>query len=96
MFKHHFFAIETSGLSLDQARMLVSWMREWDQHFQFIGHDEHLNALKKECELNQFFGNRCSGEHAPVLASSKALISFNDQEFPNLVLATWRREDLLF
>ncbi|MBP9682917.1 MAG: hypothetical protein KBD76_16070 [Bacteriovorax sp.] len=88
MFKHHFFAIETSGLSLDQARMLVSWMREWDQHFQFIGHDEHLNALKKECELNQFFGNRCSGEHAPVLASSKALISFNDQEFPNLALAT--------
>jgi hypothetical protein len=88
MFKHHFFAIESNGLTLPEARTLVSWMKEWNLEYQFVGNDEHLTELKSELATNKFFGNRCSGEHAPVLASSKALISFNDQEFPNLVLAT--------
>lgn len=88
MFKHHYFAVEASGLSLKEARELASWMNEWELTFQFIGNDEHLNPMKGEFETNKFFGNRCSGEHAPVLAGSKALISFNDQEFPNLALAT--------
>lgn len=88
MFKHHFFAIEATGLSLEEARKLSSWMKEWKLEFQFIGNDDHLLELKGEMEANKFFGNRCSGEHAPVLAAGKALISFNDHEFPNLVLAT--------
>ena len=88
MFKHHYFAVEAVGLSLPEARELSSWMMEWDIPFQFIGDDEHLTAMKGDFETNKFFGNRCSGEHAPVLAGSKALISFNNQEFPNLVLAT--------
>lgn len=88
MFKHHYFAIEATGLSLDQAREIASWMTEWEFPFQFIGADDHLNAMKADYQSNNFFGNRCSGEHAPVLAGSKALISFNDQEFPNMVLGT--------
>lgn len=88
MFQHHFFAIEATGLSVEQAVDIASWMQEWEIPFQFIGNDEHLNSIKGNYESNKFFGNRCSGEHAPVLAASKALISFNDQEFPNLVLAT--------
>lgn len=88
MFKHHFFAIETTGLSLQAAREIASWMKEWNLEFQFIGPDAHLDSLKKELPPKSFFGNRCSGEHAPVLASSKALISFNTHEFPRLVLAT--------
>ncbi len=88
MFKHHFFAIEAAGLTLKQAREISSWMQEWNLEFQFIGVDEHLNEMKKDFESNKFFGNKCSGEHAPVLASSKALISFNNQEFPNLAFAT--------
>jgi hypothetical protein len=88
MFKHHYFAIETTGLSLTEARELAGWMSDWELQFQFIGNDEHLSDMKKDFETSKFFGNRCSGEHAPVLAGSKALISFNNQEFPNLVLAT--------
>jgi hypothetical protein len=88
MFKHDYFAIETTGLSLSFAKELVSWMNEWEIPFQFIGADDHLNVMKANLDTKKFFGNRCSGEHAPVLAASKALISFNDQEFPNLVLAT--------
>lgn len=88
MFKHHFFAIEATGLSLKEAKNLASWMKEWNLEFQFIGNDDHLNEMKSSLETNKFFGNKCSGEHAPVLAASKALISFNESEFPNLVLAT--------
>jgi hypothetical protein len=91
MFKHHYFLIETTGLSLAEANEIASWMNEWEILFQFIGADDHLNAMKSGTENGKkikFFGNRCSGEHAPVLAASKALISFNDQEFPNLVLGT--------
>jgi hypothetical protein len=88
MFKHDYFAIETTGLSVDEASDIANWMTEWEIPFQFIGGDDHLLALKSTLLGNKFFGNRCSGEHAPVLAASKALISFNDQEFPHLVLAT--------
>ncbi len=89
MFKHHFFAIEAKGLKLQEAKLLVEWMKEWNFLFQFIGPDEHLSEIKtNELPANLFFGNKCSGEHAPVLASSMALISFNHEEFPNLVLAT--------
>ncbi|MFA6235846.1 MAG: hypothetical protein WC635_00855 [Bacteriovorax sp.] len=88
MFRHHYYAIEATGLTPDEACDIASWMNEWGLLFQFIGGDEHLSSIKANYEDNAFFGNRCSGEHAPVLAASKALISFNDQEFPNLVLAT--------
>lgn len=88
MFKHHYFAIEATGLSLQEARELAFWMGEWELPFQFIGNDKHLNSMKPDFESNKFFGNRCSGELAPVLAGSKALISFNEQEFPNMALAT--------
>ncbi len=87
MFPHHFYAIEASGLSLIQARSIISWMTQWGFNFQFIGSDEHLESLKKEFDLNKFFGNRCSGELAPVLAASKALVSFNANSFPQLALA---------
>ncbi len=88
MFKHHYFAVEATGLSLEEAIELTSWMKEWELEFVFVGPDDHLNSMKNNFQTSQFFGNRCSGEHAPVLAGSKALISFNDQEFPNLALAT--------
>lgn len=88
MFTHHYFAVEARGLCLEEARELATWMKEWELPFQFIGSDEHLNSMKADFEANKFFGNRCSGEHAPVLAASRALISFNNQEFPHLALAT--------
>jgi hypothetical protein len=88
MFKHHYFAVEATGLSLVEAIELTSWMKEWELEFVFVGPDDHLNSMKNNFQTSQFFGNRCSGEHAPVLAGSRALISFNNQEFPHLALAT--------
>jgi hypothetical protein len=88
MFKHHFFLIEAKGISLENAKDLITWMKEWNYSFQFIGPDEHLQSLKKDFPESTFFGDRCSGEHAPVMASSKAFVSFNQEDFPALALGT--------
>ncbi len=86
MFKHDFFLIESQGLNQGEAQKIISWMREWHYRFQFVGPDAHLDELKKECPESAFFGNRCSGEHAPVMAASKAFISFNTEDFPAMAL----------
>lgn len=88
MFKHHFYLIEAQGLSMDDAKNIITWMNEWNYQFQFIGSDEHLSALKTTYPENTFFGNRCAGEHVPVLAASRALISFNTENFPQYPLGT--------
>jgi hypothetical protein len=88
MFPHHFFLVEADGITELQAQQIIDWMREWSFEFQFIGNDEHLNSLKIKHPENKFFGNKCSGEHTPVLAASKAFISFNEHSFPNLALGT--------
>jgi hypothetical protein len=88
MFKHHFFLFEAKGISLENATKLVGWMKEWNYAFQFIGPDDHLASLKKDFPENTFFGDRCSGEHAPILAASKAFVTFNHEDFPALALAT--------
>ncbi|QDK41296.1 hypothetical protein DOM21_07470 [Bacteriovorax stolpii] len=88
MFKHHFFLIEAKGLNINEATNLIEWMKEWNYSFQFIGPDAHLSSIKSNFPENTFFGDRCSGEHAPVLASSKALVTFNTEDFPALALGT--------
>lgn len=90
MFKHHFYLVETKGLKEDQVRSLIKFFEETKREFQFLGDDEHLANLKNEYanRPNMFFGNRCSGEHAPVMASSKMFISFNEIDFPKNAMAT--------
>lgn len=88
MFKHNFFLIESQGLNMGEAQDLINWMREWHYEFQFVGPDEHLAELKKDCPESAFFGNRCSGEHAPVMAASRAMLSFNTEDFPSMALGT--------
>ena len=88
MFKNNYYAIETQGLGVNQARDLAEWFKEWSIPFQFIGVDEHLNDLKSSLSSNTFFGNKCCGEHVPVLAAAKALISFNSENFPQYSLGT--------
>lgn len=88
MFKHHFFLIEAKGLSAAEGKTLTTWMKEWNYAFQFIGPDENLQELKSDFPESTFFGFRCSGEHAPVMAASKAFVSFNEEDFPGNALGT--------
>lgn len=88
MFAHKFFAIESDQISVTQARQLVQWFTKWGHPILFIGNDDHLTDLKKELGDKMFFGQKCSGEHAPVLASSKALVCFMTSGFPKMALAT--------
>ena len=88
MFKHHFFLIEAKGVNEERAKLLAEWMKEWGFSFQFIGPDAQLTNIKKDYAENVFFGDKCSGEHAPVMAASKALISFNENDFPALAMGT--------
>jgi hypothetical protein len=88
MYPHHFYLIDTTDLPLTFAQQLVNKFESENISFQFIGPDEHLKSLVFSVESkNHFFGERCSGEHAPVLAASKAYISFNCSQFPKMALA---------
>lgn len=87
MFKHDFYTVDTRGLTLSQVNELKQFFEKRQVRFQFIGPDLHLETLKKSEPENRFFGERCSGEHAPVLASSRAFISFDKVMFPKMPLA---------
>lgn len=88
MFKHSYFLIDAVGLTLEQGYEIAQWMKEWDLDFKFIGKDDHLDKMKADFPRKNFYGTRCSQEHAPVLAGARAFISFNEEEFPKMVVAT--------
>lgn len=91
MFKHDFFTVDTRGLTVDEMIALVDFFEKRNERFQFVGPidglGEKFESLKKSSPENRFFGERCSGEHAPVLASSRAFISFDNVKFPKMTLA---------
>jgi len=94
MFPHHFLLIDVEDLNRDEASLVMDFLQSHHLKFQFIGPDSHLEALKQlEMEKSEprkdlFFGERCSGEHAPVLAASKIYINFKGRAFPKLAFAT--------
>ncbi len=89
MFKHDYYTIDTRGLTLEKLKEIASFFLDKKERFQFVGPmDEAVqNEIKKMSAENIVFGERCSGEHAPVLASSRAFISFNQEKFPKMSLA---------
>lgn len=87
MFPHHFYLIDTTDLDFEFAQSLVNKFESENTPFQFIGNEALLKDLNFKTTSNHFFGERCSGEHAPVLAASKAYISFNQTLFPKMALA---------
>lgn len=89
MFKHDYFTVDTTGLTLSAMKTLINFFEKRQERFQFIGAlpEHELSELKKIAMDNCFFGDRCSGEHAPVLASSRAFISFSTEKFPKMILA---------
>lgn len=88
MYPHDFYLIDTRDLNDEMALPLIDYFIFKNLNFKFMGPDEHLSGLKEKCKdlPKIFLGEKCSGEHAPFLAASKAFISFVSSDFPRYSL----------
>lgn len=77
-----YYAINTEDLSLEMGEELSTFLSEHSIPFKFFGPDEHLELMKYHEEDPRFFGEKCSGELAPLLAHSKAVIDLSNRAFP--------------
>lgn len=82
LFKHDFYLINAQGVDVPTARKILEILEARSTRFRFIGHDEHLEELKKELSPESFFGERCAGELAPLMSSSRGLIDLKLHGFP--------------
>lgn len=82
----NYYAINAKGLSEESAVELVSFLGQYDIKYTFFGEDSHLDNIKYTKEDPRFMGVRCSGELAPMLANSRALIDVSETAFPEDIL----------
>lgn len=88
IFPHDFVTIEATDLSLEKAVTLMKMFQDSKIKFRFVGFDDHLATLKNGPDDDRFYGPRCAGEMAPMLAASVALIDVSETSFPEHTLAT--------
>lgn len=88
LFPHDFVTIEATDLSLDKAHSLIDLLEKSSIKYRFVGFDDHLSSLKENDDDTRFYGPRCAGELAPMLAASVALIDFSSTTFHENALAT--------
>lgn len=82
MFKRDYFLINCEPLDFTQVKALIDLYGT--QKFKFIGNHDHLVDLANE-RPELFFGDRCSGELAPLLSGAKYLID-TSSTFPQFSL----------
>ena len=88
MFPNDYILIDTDELEFSFAQKFIHALEENKLKFKFIGKYSHLKDLVFTHQADYFYGDRCSGEHAPILAGSKMFISFSKNTFPRLALGT--------
>lgn len=81
-FPKDFFCLDAESLNQDQAEKLVKSLQADNLKFKFVGNDGHLSALKEKLGDSTFFGWRCAGELAPILAACRGFLSFQNVGFP--------------
>jgi|GEM_PF-5560884 len=86
IFKYDYWVIHALHLSHEQASQLAQIMEELGHKFIFVGEDRHLSSLKQKLGERLFFGDRCAGELAPLLAGSRAVIDFQKAGHPQMAL----------
>jgi len=86
LFPHDFLTIDAESLSLKQAMSLCATLDRDGLKYRFIGNDQHLQKIKKGDDDKRFFGERCSGELAPLMAASRAHLSWKSSLFPSKAL----------
>ena len=83
VFPNDFFSVEAPSLTVEKADKVISSLLEKKIKFKMIGRDAHLEELKEKYGNSaEFWGFRCSGELAPVLAASRGYICFQEGGFP--------------
>jgi hypothetical protein len=89
-FPKDFLTLDAPSMTLLQARDVVESLRRLEIKYCFIGEDAHLEELKENQGVagadRRFFGNRCSGELAPMLAASRAHLTYKMTGFPDMAI----------
>lgn len=87
IFKYDYTVILAEGLTVSSAIFLTKYFQQKGEKFVFVGKDTHLDSIKDQFEEKAFFGDRCSGELAPLLAGSKIVVEFGSENiFPSILL----------
>ncbi len=82
-FPNDFFAVEANSLTVNKADKVIAALIEKNIKFKLIGRDAHLESLKEKYgDKAEFWGWRCAGELAPILAASRGYICFQESGFP--------------
>lgn len=82
MFKRDYFLINCEPLTLEEAQQFIEVYK--DHKFKFIGTEDHLQELAQKYP-QKFFGNKCSGELAPLYAGANYVID-TEKRFPHFAL----------
>ncbi len=80
-FPRDFWVIHAPALSVEDAKKVISIMKEAKQKFKFAGIDTHLDSLKKD-HSEHFYGDRCSGELAPLLSAAIGIVDLDKSGWP--------------
>lgn len=86
LYKYDYVIINAVGMSERLATELREYLENKQLKYKFVGEDSHLQALKRAEADSSFFGDRCSGELAPLLAGAMLVIDFSDEPFPEFAL----------
>ena len=81
-FPKDFICIDAQSVDEIKAEYICDLFKKEKIKFKFIGNDEHLEKLKQKTEPQSFFGERCSGELAPLISAARGLVSFQRKGFP--------------
>ncbi len=82
-FPNDFFAVEANSLTLKKADQVIARLIDQKIKFKLVGRDAHLEPLKEKYgDQAEFWGWRCAGELAPILAASRGYICFQEAGFP--------------
>lgn len=83
VFPNDFFALDAESMNTELALEIGENLIHENIKFKFIGRDEHLQSVKEKLGTKaEFWGERCAGELAPLLAAARGYISFQKAGFP--------------
>ncbi len=86
---HDLLLISTEGITSEMAIDFHKKLTAIKIKFLFVGHDAHLEKAKEAIANERYFyGQKCSGDLAPLLASSLGAVDFSHSILPSLAVRT--------